>query len=77
MFASMQKEGFNALHVLCAFNKGEDTINVIRLLVSHKIDINSKSGNGSTALDILHRRDDTADTCSKIIQLLLELGALD
>ena len=71
------KEGFNALHILCAFNQGDDIISVVRLLISHKIHLNSKSRNGSTALSLLRRRDDVQSQSPGIIQLLLEFGAVD
>lgn len=71
------KEGFNALHILCAFNRGEVLINIIRMLVSHKIDVNAKSRNGSTVLNLLrHRNDIAAIESSEIIQLLLEHRAI-
>jgi ankyrin repeat protein len=67
------RNGWNALHILCFHNRDENLFDLIKLLVENGIDINAPNSKGSNALHILcvhHKGEDLID----IVRYLIDKG---
>ncbi|XP_046462834.1 sensor for unfolded proteins in the ER ire1-like [Daphnia pulex] len=67
------KDGDNALHLLCCNNSSERLIDAIKILIQHGIDVNEKNNYGDNALHIscLHN---SSKRLIDAIKLLIQLG---
>jgi ankyrin repeat protein len=66
-------DGRNALHLLCEHNSSEKLIDVIKLLIDNKIDLNEKNNHEWNALHLLCQHN-SSEKLMDAIKLLIEHG---
>jgi ankyrin repeat protein len=74
------KDGNNALHLLCRNNSSEGLIDAIKLLIQPGINVNEKNKNGRNVLHLLCRNNSSErmiDAIKLLIQLRSDVNGID
>lgn len=64
------KEGNNALMLLCQHYRNHDLLDVVKLLVEYGIDLKCKNQDGETALEILNSRANKSIFDGKVVEFM-------